>query len=353
MRGASALPLAWALFGLACACERDASVTPSPSTAPAAPSPAAPITAPIAAAPEPAPAPQPAPTEPAAGGDPVQVERVLADYRRIARFLGPLPDGSELSETDQKRLREYLGEDTFAWHESNGWSADAIRHTWLVRMAEQARREPPSTIRMPLYPNVGWGSEVPSTWVATGNFDPNVTFILPVGNTTLVRDCEACYEDTERRDTCIDQRCDLQVQGYFTGTITSPTEHCESIAYEFHIERATANGPSPSPFFLALPGGAAPPEGPPIAEGPRWGVLFASDFRHETDARDRADALKARLVDKGHAGTQVLDSRRIPTLWCCSFAVLVERFDEESAAKALAKVLKREGFKGALVRPLY
>ena len=49
----------------------------------------------------------------------------------------------------------------------------------------------------------------------------------------------------------------------------------------------------------------------------------------------------------------MLDSRRIPTLWCCSFAVLVERFDEESAAKALAKVLKREGFKGALVRPLY
>lgn len=354
MRGASALPRAWALLGLACACERDASVTPAPSATAPAPSTAAPIPAPEPG-PTVAPAPEPTPTttKPAAGGDPVQVERVLADYHRIARFLAPLPGGREPSEADQKRLREYLGEDTFAWHESNGWSTDAIRHTWLVRMAERAVREPPSTIRMPLYPNVGWGCEVPSTWVATGNFDPDVTFILPVGDTTLVRDCEECYEDTERRDTCIARRCDLQVQGHFTGTITRPTEHCENIGYEFYIERATANGPSPPPFFLALPGGAAPPEGPPLAEGPRWGVLFASDFRHETDARARADALKARLVAKGHADTHVLDSRRIPTLWCCSFAVLVERFDEESAAKALAKVLKREGFKGALVRPLY
>lgn len=296
--------------------------------------------------------PAPPTTEPTAAGDPAQVERVLAEYHRIDRFLGPLPEGSEPSETDQKRLREYLGEKDFAWYESSGWSTAAIRHAWLVRMAEQAVREPPSTIRMPLYPNVGWGCEAPSTWVATGNFDPDVTFILPVGATTLVRDCEECYEDVDRRDACIDRRCNLQVQGYFTGTITRPTEHCESIGYEFHIERATANGPSPSPFFLALPGGSAPPEGPPIAEGPPWGVLFSSDFRHETRARERADALKARLVEKGHADAQVLDSRQISTLWCCSFAVLVERFDEEKTAKALAKLLKRQGFKGALVRQL-
>ncbi|MBK8262874.1 MAG: SPOR domain-containing protein [Nannocystis sp.] len=297
--------------------------------------------------------PAPTATEPAAAGDPAQVERVLADYHSIERFLGPLPAGTEPSEPDQKRLREYLGAATFTWYESSGWSTDTVRHTWLVRMAERAAREPPSTIRMPLYPNVGWGCEVPSIWVATGNFDPDVTFILPVGDTTLLRDCEACFEDFDRRDACIDRRCNLQVQGYFTGTITEPTEHCESIGYEFHVERATANGPSPSLFFLALPGGAAPPEGPPIAEGPRWGVLFSSDFRHQAKARERADALKARLVEKGHAGAQVLDSRRIPALWCCSFAVLVERFADERAAKALARVLKREGFEGALVRQLY
>jgi hypothetical protein len=354
------------------ACEREgaAPVTSAPTTAATAPSTAAPTTAaptpdpksgttvavaPKPAAPEPKPEPEPEPAGPAAAGDPAQVERVLADYHRIDRFLRPLPEGSEPSDADQKRLRKYLGEKTFDWYESNGWSTDTIRHTWLVRMAEQAGREPPSTIRMPLYPNVGWGCEVPSTWVATGNFDPDVTFILPVGDTALVSDCDDCYnlEDEDRRGTCIDKRCQLQVQGHFTGTITKPTEHCESIGYEFHIERATANGPSPTPFFLALPGGAAPPEGPPITEGPRWGVLFSNNFRHETNARAQADTLQARLVEKGHTGTQVLDSRQIPTLWCCSFAVLVERFDDEKSAKALAKALKREGWKGALVRQLY
>jgi hypothetical protein len=208
---------------------------------------------------------------------------------------------------------------------------------------------------MPLYTNVGWGCEVPSEWVATGDFSPDVVFILPVGDTALVERCSACYdiEDEERRGKCISQRCQLQVQGRFTGKITKPTEHCESIGHEFHIERATANGPDPTPFFLALPGGAAPPDGPPIAEGPRWGVLFSSAFRHENDARERADALQARLVEKGHANAEVLDSRRIPTLWCCSFAVLVERFDDEKSAKALAKTLKREGFVGAQARTLY
>ncbi len=40
-------------------------------------------------------------------------------------------------------------------------------------------------------------------------------------------------------------RRDLQVQGYFTGTIT--TEHYESIGYEFHIERATRPTPASAP----------------------------------------------------------------------------------------------------------
>lgn len=159
-----ALPLAWVVvsLGLASACERegDAPVTASPSTATAT---AAPMPGPaVAAALEPAASvepenPAPPTTEPTAAGDPAQVERVLAEYHRIDRFLGPLPEGSEPSETDQKRLREYLGEKDFAWYESSGWSTAAIRHAWLVRMAEQAVREPPSTIRMPLYPNVGWG----------------------------------------------------------------------------------------------------------------------------------------------------------------------------------------------------
>lgn len=349
-------------MGVALACEREgAAPTPSPPTASAsapAPSSAAPP-----AAIEPTPAPAPAPTNtpaPATGdpapapGDPAEVERVLAEYHGIERLLRPRPEGSELSKADRKLLRAFLGEKRLAWYEAEG-GADTVRQAWLEQMSKQAASETPSTIRMPLYPNVGWGCEVPSEWVATGNFNPDCTFILPVGDTALVDRCMECYatESEDRRETCIEQRCSLQVQGHFTGKTTKPTEHCEGIGHEFHIERATAKGVEPAPFFLALPGGAPPPDGPPITEGPRWGVLFSSAFRHEKDARARADALQARLVDKGHASAQVLDSRRIPTLWCCSFAVLVERFDDEKAAKALAKALKREGFDGALVRTLY
>lgn len=361
---------AWILaFVATLACEREgAAPAASPPTADAeapTPSAAAPPAA-IEPTSDPAPAttptsttapatadPGPAPTDPAAG-DPAQVERVLAEYHRIERLLRPRPEGNELSKADRKLLRAFLGEKRLAWYEVEG-GADTVRQAWLEQLSKQAANELPSTIRMPLYPNVGWGCEVPSEWVATGNFNPDCTFILPVGDTALVDRCMQCYaqESDDRRETCIEQRCNLQVQGHFTGKTTKPTEHCESIGHEFHIERATAEGPSPTPFFLALPGGAPPPDGPPITEGPRWGVLFSSAFRHETNARERADALQARLVEKGHASAQVLDSRRIPTLWCCSFAVLVERFDDEKAAKALAKALKREGFDGALVRTLY
>lgn len=357
------------------ACEREvAAPAPSPPTAePEAPAPA-PAAPPAATAPVPDPAPapatepvvtaaaepatpSPAPTAPTAG-DPAQVERVLAEYHRVERFLRVRPEDDaafdELSKADRKLLRAFLGEKRLTWLETDG-SSDTVRQAWLEQLSKQAATEPPSTIRMPLYPNVGWGCEVPSEWVATGNFNPDCTFILPVGDTKLVDRCMECYalENDDRRDTCISQRCSLQVQGHFTGKTTKPSEHCESIGHEFHIERATAEGVQPTPFFLALPGGSPPPDGPPITEGPRFGVLFAGAYRHEKDARTRSDALQARLVGKGHATAQVLDSRRISTLWCCTFAVLVERFDDEKAAKALAKQLKREGFDGALVRALY
>jgi hypothetical protein len=294
------------------------------------------------------------PAPASASGDPAQVERVLAEYHRIERFLRPHDERPALSKADEKVLREYLGKDGFTWYEADG-GFDTVRKTWLERMSEAAALEPPSTIRMPLYTNVGWGCEVPSEWVATGSFNPDATFILPVGDTALVDRCMDCYSiaDEEPRMDCVGKRCDLQVQGHFTGKRTKPTKHCSDSGHEFHIERATANGANPTPFFLALPGGAPPPDGPPIAEGPRWGVLFSSMFRHEKDARERADALHARLVEKGHASAQVLDSRRIPTLWCCSFAVLVERFDSEKDAKALAKQLEREKFVGMVVRELY
>lgn len=333
----------------AAASNAEAGVVPHPPSAPNA-TPAARPTTP--------PQPATAPHEDAPAGDPAEVARVLSDYRRIERFLGTRAEDVELSPADAKLLRSYLGDERFTWYESEGPHSDAIRQAWLERMSTEAAQGPPSTLRMPLYPNVGWGCEVPSLWVATGNFNPDVTFILPVGETLQVERCEQCFdiEDGDRRARCETERCSLQVEGHFTGKTTKPTEHCQGVGHELHIDRATAKASgagSGAAYFLALPGGAAPPDGPPITEGPRWGVLFASAFRHQDDARARADALRARLADEGHAKAQVLDSRQITTLWCCSYAVLVDRFDDQQGAKTLAKALQREGFKGVLVRALY
>jgi hypothetical protein len=198
---------------------------------------------------------------------------VLAEYRRIARFLDK-PPAAELSAADTEFLRGYLGAQRFLRYESEGYDTDTIRQAWLEHMSAAAAEGLASTLRIPLRTNVGWGCEVPSIWVATGNFDPNAVFILPEGDTTAVERCEACFE-LARRERCEEERCSLQVEGHFTGRTTQPTEHCQSTGYYFHIDRATTHGSGDS-YFLALPGGAAPPDGPAITEGPRWAVRLAA-----------------------------------------------------------------------------
>lgn len=324
-------------------CERGAS--PAASSPPAGADATVPATS---SASEPA-------NETAAPAETPEAERILDAYAAIEPFLRPGPEGSKLSLADAKRVSALLGAEHFDWGETDG-SLDSVRMAWLESMsAAAARGEPPSTLRIPIRLNGDWGCEVPSDWVATGYGDTYATFILVQGDRTLLEDCLRCklLDDVAGRERCRTQRCNLEAQGSFTGKTTERADYCKHVGHEFRIERLAVVEPGAAPFTLALPGGALPPDGPPVADGPRWGVLLTSAVRHEKGARARADALRERLVEKGHAKTQVLDSRRISTLWCCSFVVLVERFADEGPAKALAERLKREGFDGALVQALY
>jgi hypothetical protein len=296
----------------------------------------------------------PPPSDPAAPAETAQAERALDAYAAIEPFLRPRPDASPLSLADSKRVSALLGEEYFDWGETDG-SVDSVRMGWLASMSAAATRgEPPSTLIIPIKRNDGWGCEVPSLWVATGYGDADATFILMQGNHELLQDCLRCdLVDVAGREACRAQRCNLQAQGSFTGKTTMQPDYCQHVGHEFRVERLVVGKDGALPFTLALPGGAAPPDGPPIADGPRFGVLLTSAVRHEKGARARADALRTRLIEQGHAGAEVLDSRRIPTLWCCSWAVLVERFTDEKAAKSLAQRLGQEGFDGAVAQALY
>ncbi len=351
------------------ACERSPTAAPEPVAAagPAAAPKGAATTEPPSPTATPSPDSEPSPavataastadaptSDTAVAAEPTPQElSILADYRAIAPFLGD-DDPDTWTPAERRFLEDWLDETDWAWFESNDFSGDTIRKNWVLSMAAQASKGKRSIIRMPLYPNVGWGCEVPSIWVATGDFNPDVAFIVPTGDTQHVDRCEQCFDlEDEQRGPCEDRHCSMQVEGYFTGTSTTPTEGCHEIGYEFHINRSTTRGGTPTRYLLGLAAGAAEPDGPPIDSGPAWGVMFANAFRNDPKALPRAQAKHQAVVDAGHTTAQLLDSRRIPTLWCCSWVVLVERFEHEKGARALARTLGKTALGKPIVRRLY
>lgn len=305
-----------------------------------------------------------APPVPAVGKtDAAAAARILRDYRGIRGLFSADPEDLDFapSRAQRQALAAVAGKKDFervreTAQEAN-WAEAAIQ-AWLRRLASDAKSDIKSVVRIFIWECVGWGSDTPSDWVAAGCFNAAATFIYPVGDTTLVDRCDACgkIEDGAKRHECMDARCGLVVEGTFTGA-THQSEGQKQlggagpVAYEFHIQKARVGNPMvPS---LRLPGGAGPADGPAITSGPRWGVMWASAFATQKAPRDAADRLAARMRGAGFAGATVLDSRRIPGLWCCSEAVLVGRFDGRDGARALASRLEKAGFEDIIVRAIY
>lgn len=306
-----------------------------------------------------------APPVPAIGKtDPEEAARIVRDYRGIRGLFDADPEDLDFapSRAQHEALVAVAGsKENLKWVEETAREAtwpEAAVQAWLLRMARDARRDVKSVVRMFISQCIGWGSDVPSDWVATGCFDAAATFIWPVGETALVDRCNACGKigDYEKAHECIDARCNLVVEGTFTGA-THQSEGQKQlggggpVAHVFHIQKARL-GKYTDPS-LRLPGGAGPADGPAITSGPRWGVMWASAFATQKDAPTVAEKLAARMRAAGFAGAEVLDSRRIPGLWCCSEAVLAGRFEGRDEARALASRLKTAGFKDIIVRRIY
>ncbi|HUS67886.1 MAG TPA: hypothetical protein VMZ28_25295, partial [Kofleriaceae bacterium] len=96
-----------------------------------------------------------------------------------------------------------------------------------------------------------------------------------------------------------------------------------------------------------------PVAGAPITDGPTWGVMWAEAYVTDDAPDKKAQAYADRLAAAGVTGVEIVDSRRIRSLWCCSQAVLVGRHDSKQAAAAQERALARQGFKDLLVRELY
>jgi hypothetical protein len=283
--------------------------------------------------------------------DPAHARRTAEVFQRARRVLHTEPDEPGDLDAARSAFRGYL--DAPALRRVERGDADTAREVWLERMVADARAGRPSVLRMTFQDCVGWGCEVPSEFVANGCFGPGVVFVSGAGDTAAVQACIDCYaaEDDDARERCRERACPVEVEGYFTGETTARPRGCEEGAHRFHILRA--RGGRSSPPTLVLPGGSPPPDGPPIADGPPWGVVIATAAMNQPDARARAEARQRDLVARGHAGAEVVDSRRFAGLWCCSYVVVVARFAAAADAKALVARLEREGIRGAMARKLF
>jgi hypothetical protein len=184
------------------------------------------------------------PTEVAASPEPTELQSAYAAVRRFLEWPDPVEPVMSMQEATI--LSNYLGPDVLDHWKEAEFSRESIRHTWLVKMAQLAGEGTTHRLRMPLYTNVGWGCEVPSIWVASGNFDEEVTFIAPRGAQPALARCEACFDvdDDEARLECEARHCSLEVTGQFTGETVSAGEECPGPAYAFQIEDAK---PTPEP----------------------------------------------------------------------------------------------------------
>ncbi|HUS68037.1 MAG TPA: hypothetical protein VMZ28_26070, partial [Kofleriaceae bacterium] len=198
--------------------------------------------------PSPTPSPSPSPSTMDAGvsrGDPATAARILKTFHAARRSMKADDEGAGTGR-------------------------------WLKTLVEDAKAGQVSTVRMPITFCVGWGSEVPSEWTAAGCFTPHAFFVTPTGDTKLLEECTACADgsDPDAYQACKEKRCNLVVEGHFTGALVPPPRQDQhSPSHVFAVERARLGDAAGA--TLRLPAGAPPVAGAPIADGPRWGVMWA------------------------------------------------------------------------------
>lgn len=238
-------------------------------------------------------------------------------------------------------------------------------HKWVNLRVNEAKDGYASLVRIPIETNFGWGCTPPSLYCLYFS-GGGCVYVSLVGDTKLPTEynVEKCAGSGENaRAYCATS---WKAEGYFTGQskkICGEPDQKESegcctsfdAEYEFHVTKImpSQNAGSSFNFDIILAGRSPLPSGNVIKNGPVWGVYISNIRMSDPNGIKKADKLVAKLNGLGYKKTSVIDSRLIPTLWCCFHTVLIDRFDTESEAKKLKAELAKKKIDNIIVGKLY
>ena len=240
-------------------------------------------------------------------------------------------------------------------------------HRWVKQRVEESVKGNASVVRVPILANFGWGCTPPSDYCLNFSGGGCVSVFF-AGNEAQINDYHDKCESNGPYDKRRNEYCYAKwnAEGYFTGKIkkicTDPeregSEGCcteRSDMYEFHVLRVKNAGDTKSDFLFKtmLPGASQAPKGDVIKDGPPFGVYVANLFMSDAKSLKKSENLTVKLISMGYSNTKQVDSRLIPAMWCCFDVVLIDRFEDEAAAKSLVKELKKKGISDVISGRLF
>jgi hypothetical protein len=218
-----------------------------------------------------------------------------------------------------------------------------------VRAREKAAANGAELVRVPLVRRTdGWGCICPEHYLGTSalNGTDSMTWITPVFAPTA--------------PPLLPDRVVL-AEGYFTGKretfkADSTEEYDKVTVHELQVLRhrplsGASDEDRPAVELSAavlLPGKDAHQETPAPEDGNRF-LLIATSIPLSDKAAESAERERAKLAAKGFTAVEVLDTRRVPGLFCCHLVVVASRHPTEAVAKEAAAAAGRKGVK-VLVR---
>ena len=230
---------------------------------------------------------------------------------------------------------------------------------WVGFHHEAARAGHASVVRLVLDHCIGWGSATPSSYTMHGCFTDYAVFVQPVGNTAFETRCEQCLQSQDA--ACRTRHCEppVLVEGRFVGKTRAvemdPDDpDTRRIAYEFEVFRfkslegeadvSSSDAVSPNRrTSVRLPAGSAMPPVEPLSKGPRFAVVHLVEPLWQPASLSVALETAQWLELSGMKYVKVVDSRLIPTLWCCGYAVIVGRYDTLAEARQVAAAYGKQG----------
>ena len=232
-----------------------------------------------------------------------------------------------------------------------GDSADTGDEAWIAKRLKRAGQGKAELVRIPIaYRSMGWGCPCPDVYIGTGTDAAEGPWIS-LSKTS--KGSPGAYN--ERWGTVV------IAEGRFTGKRLiidlrdgpdGPEEYrYEALEFEaWRMHRFNHKRDSEGTMQVLLASPESRRAVPLMTDSRPWLVVAASVPAVDKRASARAEKLRARLVRKGYANAEVLDTRATPLLRCCHRVVVAGRFVDAKAAHALARAVRRKGFKSAYAR---